>query len=408
MDPRLKVLNVGQGDCFILNPSDCKYQNYDIFVDVGPKIIEKDVSIYGERNHYILLLSHAHQDHIGGLCHFIFSNGTHSKLKELWLPYHYDDIVFITKMILSLKGIERVSADLYAFHAANDLLATARLLKKLSGELALFVRGLHEGMKICHHITVYNPPLNVHELLGISEEELDRFINDLREENGEYLQRWFHPRIASRIMRLLDVPIENSNVGQSQEEFDDFDEWNLIPPVDNSPTFRRVQFVGGMLYKMRNLLDDFIRNPTNLKFSKIYETVKLSSNDASVVFQYGDQEVSILFTGDVGKKRLQTIVNKNHIRVDVLKIPHHGSKHCMSKTILKTIKPSYAIVSHGNRKFGRSPDPHPHKEVILWLNELKIETLYTNDVEKNDKIIIRKPKPGPFLLSYMSFEDCVG
>ncbi|MDD4123559.1 MAG: MBL fold metallo-hydrolase, partial [Bacilli bacterium] len=77
-----------------------------------------------------------------------------------------------------------------------------------------------------------------------------------------------------------------------------------------------------------------------------------------------------LFTGDIS-----SIVEKNIIkeypdlRIDVLKISHHGSKTSTSEEFLKSIKPTLAIISVGkNNYYG-----HPNFEVLvrLYRNNIK-------------------------------------
>lgn len=404
MGSQVKVINVDQGDCLILNPCDeCKYDEYDIFVDVGNG---RDVSDLGERNQIILLLSHAHVDHIGGLSYFFAKDTTHPKIKELWLPFYYDEIVFITKKILSLKGIDRVSSDLYAFHALKDVVTTAALLGKISKTLELNVYGLAENINCCNHMAVYNPPLNVIDIFGTPQHEIDSFIRELQVNGYNRLRNWFHDSTVQEMMQMLQVYL-NEPLQKFQENLfnGELPLYSTILPNDNYLNFsRRVQFIAGMLYRLRRHLDGFAERPNNSNFTKIYNELKLTSNDASVVFQYRDSDLNILFTGDVGKKRLSKIVQEHRIRADILKIPHHGSKNGISKEILQQINPAYAIVSHGNRKFGRSSDPHPHQEVIKLLDELKIETLYTNNVQKNNIKIKSKPSSRDFT-KLIKFED---
>lgn len=54
---------------------------------------------------------------------------------------------------------------------------------------------------------------------------------------------------------------------------------------------------------------------------------------------------------------------------------------------LSAVKPEVAIVSHGNRGFGRSRDPHPHHEVIDMLDRRGVRAYYTNPVTKGGKAV---------------------
>ena len=61
-------------------------------------------------------------------------------------------------------------------------------------------------------------------------------------------------------------------------------------------------------------------------------------------------------------------------KVDIIKIGHHGSRTSSSKSFLKKINPSLALISAGkDNKF-----KHPHKEVTNRLDKLSIPYLVTS------------------------------
>lgn len=86
------------------------------------------------------------------------------------------------------------------------------------------------------------------------------------------------------------------------------------------------------------------------------------SNTASLVTQLQYGEVAFMLTGDapVG---IEDYVAKSYgalIQSDVLKLGHHGSKTSSGELFLKTIAPTYAVVSAGvGNRYG-----HPHAEVL--------------------------------------------
>ena len=68
----------------------------------------------------------------------------------------------------------------------------------------------------------------------------------------------------------------------------------------------------------------------------------------------------MLFTGDIEKRAEQHLLGKIG-KVDVLKVPHHGSRSSSSFDFISELEPSYSIISCGkNNSFG-----HPHQET-LW------------------------------------------
>lgn len=97
------------------------------------------------------------------------------------------------------------------------------------------------------------------------------------------------------------------------------------------------------------------------------------------LFTYGN--FTLLLTGDassVSEDKIAAEVGK----VDVLKVPHHGSKTGMSDYFLSQINPAIAIISVGARnKYG-----HPAKTALDLLNFHKIKTFRT-DQNKTVEVI---------------------
>ena len=87
----------------------------------------------------------------------------------------------------------------------------------------------------------------------------------------------------------------------------------------------------------------------------------LSNNNDSIVLRLQFGERSILLTGDIEKAAEGSLVaSQQPLSVDVVKVPHHGSKTSSTEAFVLATKPTLAIVSVGrNSMFG-----HPHKEVV--------------------------------------------
>ncbi|HEY0762941.1 MAG TPA: DNA internalization-related competence protein ComEC/Rec2 [Pyrinomonadaceae bacterium] len=82
-----------------------------------------------------------------------------------------------------------------------------------------------------------------------------------------------------------------------------------------------------------------------------------SSNNDSIVLRLQYRDRSILLTGDI-EQAAERALRPGH--VDVVKVPHHGSKTSSTEGFVLATKPSYAIISVGRHsRFG-----HPHKDVI--------------------------------------------
>ncbi|KNF09370.1 DNA internalization-like competence protein ComEC/Rec2 [Gottschalkia purinilytica] len=99
-----------------------------------------------------------------------------------------------------------------------------------------------------------------------------------------------------------------------------------------------------------------------------------NENNMSLVFILKTYNKSLLFTGDIEKEKEKDIVKINYKhKVDIIKIPHHGSKTSSTEEFIKRFEPRYGIIQVGKNNFG-----HPNKEVLENYEKHEIK-LYRND-----------------------------
>lgn len=99
----------------------------------------------------------------------------------------------------------------------------------------------------------------------------------------------------------------------------------------------------------------------DLKIKRIYYPCGQSPNDRSMVLLVTLRKKTFLFTGDISKNICDKIEQG---KVDVLKVPHHGSVNSLSKSFYKKLKPDLAVISVGKNNYGM-----PSQEVIKALEE---------------------------------------
>lgn len=98
-------------------------------------------------------------------------------------------------------------------------------------------------------------------------------------------------------------------------------------------------------------------------------------NENSLVLYSKFGGKSWLFTGDIGKNLERQISDKYDIRVDVLKVAHHGSNTSTDENFLKSIEPMFALIPVGvNNSYG-----HPTREVIEQLEGHEIIIFRTDE-----------------------------
>jgi competence protein ComEC len=92
-------------------------------------------------------------------------------------------------------------------------------------------------------------------------------------------------------------------------------------------------------------------------------------NDFSLVFELNYKDKKALFAGDIPNSLLSDLDD-----VDLLKVPHHGSKTGLSKSFFAQTRPEIAVISVGkNNRFG-----HPTKEVLEILDQIGAKVLRTD------------------------------
>lgn len=122
---------------------------------------------------------------------------------------------------------------------------------------------------------------------------------------------------------------------------------------------------------------------------EVIDTASQSENDSLVLLiTYG--KTRFLFTGDIEENAQERITKKyinskdEPFKIDLLKMPHHGSYENTLYTFLRTFMADYIIISSGNQ-YG-----HPSEKTLDLLNNPKSDykpKVYRTD--KNGDIIVK-------------------
>lgn len=102
---------------------------------------------------------------------------------------------------------------------------------------------------------------------------------------------------------------------------------------------------------------------------------EMVENDNSIVILTSLGGLSWLFTGDIEKEVEHDLINTyKDMRVDVLKVGHHGSRTSSTESFIQHINPKIALIPVGvNNRFN-----HPHPDVINRLKQEKIKVYRTD------------------------------
>ncbi len=100
-----------------------------------------------------------------------------------------------------------------------------------------------------------------------------------------------------------------------------------------------------------------------------------NENDNSIISLLNAYGKNILFMGDASIKTEKDLIKKYKLKIDLIKLGHHGSKTSSGYDFLKTINVHESIISSGrNNRYN-----HPNKETIDNLNKLNINYINTQD-----------------------------
>jgi len=103
----------------------------------------------------------------------------------------------------------------------------------------------------------------------------------------------------------------------------------------------------------------------------------VSENQRSAVIRLDYGATSMLFTGDIGAESEQKLLQHSTelLDVDVLKVPHHGSRSSSTLRFLQAVSPEFSIIMVGAKnRFG-----HPHAEVYRNLQTFSSRQVLRTD-----------------------------
>lgn len=123
------------------------------------------------------------------------------------------------------------------------------------------------------------------------------------------------------------------------------------------------------------------------------DPTKMESNTSSIVARLIYGNTAFMLTGDSPKsiEEYLVLVEGEHLKSDVLKAGHHGSRTSTSELFLAEVDPDYAVISAGkDNSYG-----HPHLEVTDALFNYGVKTLSTAEVGSvvfwsDGKVVLKK------------------
>lgn len=202
--------------------------------------------------------------------------------------------------------------------------------------------------------------------------------------DGENIVEYIKNQNINDIDILVGTHPHEDHIGGLDDIINNFDIGKIYMPdaTTNTKTFENVlDAIDNKEYSITIPEIDEEFNLGNMNFKVVYTGSDESDlNNTSIVLKMTFGNTSYLFTGDATDITEKKILNKD-IKVDVLKVGHHGSSYSTTTDFLSKVNPKYAIISVGkDNKYN-----HPATSTIENLNNKNITT-YRTDVDGTIKL----------------------
>jgi len=182
-------------------------------------------------------------------------------------------------------------------------------------------------------------------------------------------------------------------------------------PVDNE-LYDSIEFMANKYSIPITILskDDTIELNKNISIKVISQANnadnlnKNNENNLSLVLLLEAYNKKVLFTGDIEKDAENNLIRENYINdIDVIKVPHHGSKTSSTLSLIKHFEPEFAIIQVGKNSFG-----HPSQEVIERYQNNNVK-VYRNDLSGMITVKLEQElvKIIPYIQEKMTLHDII-
>lgn len=197
---------------------------------------------------------------------------------------------------------------------------------------------------------------------------------------GTYIQNYLYKQHVSKLTYLILTHNDADHIGSADVIITKFDIGRVFLTSLNSGTRTYRDMVSAMSSKgyegCRAQVGDVYRlgGATFTIVAPNREYTDTNNSSIAIVLQHGRKR--FLLTGDAGEEAERNIANNGiDISSDVYKAGHHGSKTSSSESFLDEVKPTYCIISCGekNEYF------HPHATTLARLRSRGIKVFRTDE-----------------------------
>ena len=368
---KIHTFQAYDGDCFLVTVYEPK-KEVNLLIDCGnsetyhnsikPYLL--DMSKQRRKIDY-LILSHIHSDHIGGAIPLLLDNGSADDPKIIEIS----NVIYTGFLGLNLELYEKKDCTAQEKRIYQGIISQGQAV--LGKNITEKQITLNEELCISKLLIQGNYNWNAwnkNELgvvvadsqmkIDIGNQSYIQFISPNREQLRRMNKKWelYVKRIYNRIPNIDNLHIRNA--------FEAF-QW-----IINNVDYENVQ----EMVSANVLTKEKIERMATSRYSYDYT----DENMESIAFVLVCGNKKMLFLSDanieVCRKNLEQIYGNTPLKINLIKLPHHGSKRNISMRFLKQYYSDSYLISAGETKL------RPSMETIAMI--------LVNDYEENKKIYI--------------------
>lgn len=283
-----------------------------------------------------------------------------------------------TKNILKVMFVIGVIIySLFNSNSFNELSRTVGNISNIVNDIDKEITKEETNIKYDNNLIVEFIDVGQADAILISVDSNNMLIDAGNNEDGEKLVKYLKEKNINKFNYVIGTHPHEDHIGGLDNIINNFEITTLYMPdsLTTSKTFEDV------LDAMENKNLAFNTPKVDYECKLGNANIKVISNgdgaedlnDASIVVKLTYGNNSFLFTGDATSNIEKQILNKD-IKVDVLKVGHHGSSYSSTNEFLDKVNPKYAVISVGEGNVYN----HPTKSILDKLSKRNIKTYRTD------------------------------
>lgn len=227
--------------------------------------------------------------------------------------------------------------------------------------------------KFPFQVTVLNTGKSDCILIEIGDKTI--MIDTGTNKNGDQICKVLNNKKIDTLEYLILTHMDKDHIGGADNILEDVKVKNLIQADYSKDSKQYEQYVEALEEeKVEPIkLDENISVEINGAEINIYPALKKKyeeSNDYSIIVGITYGKSSFLFAGDAEEERLSEFLSTNKTHYTFLKLPHHGRYNKLSEEFLKSVAPTYGVITCSKEEMADD-------KIIELLNKYNIKTFFT-------------------------------